>query len=58
MLEEKVLIGSYNRYKLFYQRQEAFDDDVTFMDIDDKWIDKLRAPRGKEMLAVAGILLR
>jgi hypothetical protein len=35
--------------------QEAFDDDVTFMDIDDKWIDKLRAPRGKEMLALQNI---
>ena len=42
--EEKVLmeIGSYNRYNSVLKKLKAFDDDVTFIDIDQSWLDKFR----------------
>ncbi|MFA9191166.1 tyrosine-type recombinase/integrase [Flavobacterium sp. FZUC8N2.13] len=42
--EEKVLmeIGSYKRYVSVLKKIEAYDDDVTFMDIDQGWLDKFR----------------
>ena len=42
--EEKVLmeIGSYKRYFSVLKKIEAYDDDVTFMDIDQGWLDKFR----------------
>ncbi|MBX9886709.1 MAG: site-specific integrase [Flavobacteriaceae bacterium] len=57
--EEKVLmeIGSYNRYKAVLSKLQAYDDDVTFMDINDKWIDKLRKHlrgKGNASTTVAG----
>jgi hypothetical protein len=57
--EEKVMmeIGSYNRYKAVLAKIKTFDDDVTFMDIDQKWIDKLRKHlrgKGNASTTVAG----
>jgi site-specific recombinase XerD len=42
--EEKVLmeIGSYNRYKAVLRKLQAYDDEVTFMDIDQNWLDKFK----------------
>jgi hypothetical protein len=42
--EEKVLmeIGSYNRYKSVLRKLIIYDNDVTFMDINQSWIDKFR----------------
>lgn len=42
--EEKVLmeIGSYNRYKSVLRKLIIYDNDVTFMEIDQTWIDKFR----------------
>jgi hypothetical protein len=42
--EEKVLmeIGSYNRYKSVLRKLIIYDNEVTFMDINQSWIDKFR----------------
>jgi integrase/recombinase XerD len=42
--EEKVMmaIGSYNRYKSLLEKIIAFDDDITFIDIDQDWLEKYR----------------
>jgi integrase/recombinase XerD len=42
--EEKVMmaIGSYNRYKSLLEKIIAFDNDATFIDIDQDWLDKYR----------------
>lgn len=42
--EEKVMmeIGSYNRYNSVLKKIIAYDDDVTFMDINQNWLDKFR----------------
>lgn len=42
--EEKInmVIGSYNRYKSLLEKIIAFDDDVTFIDIDQDWLEKYR----------------
>ncbi|OYX85518.1 MAG: hypothetical protein B7Y83_04460 [Flavobacteriales bacterium 32-34-25] len=42
--EEKVLmeIGSYKRYCSVLKKIEAFDNDITFMEIDQNWLDKFR----------------
>lgn len=40
--EEKALMepGSYRRYKAVLQKIKEFDNDVTFIDIDQNWLDK------------------
>lgn len=42
--EEKInmAIGSYNRYKSLLEKIIAFDDDITFIDIDQEWLEKYR----------------
>lgn len=42
--EEKVLMepGSYNRYNSVLKKIIAFDNDVTFQDLDHNWLDKFR----------------
>lgn len=57
--EEKVLmeIGSYNRYKSVLRKLIIYDNDVTFMDIDQNWLDKFRKylrGLGNESTTVAG----
>lgn len=57
--EEKVLmeIGSYNRYKSVLRKLIIYDNDVTFMDIDQSWLDKFRKylrSLGNESTTVAG----
>jgi site-specific recombinase XerD len=57
--EEKVLmeIGSYNRYKSVLRKLIIYDNDVTFIDIDQSWIDKFRKylrGLGNENTTVAG----
>lgn len=59
--EEKVLmeIGSYNRYKSVLKKLKTYNDDVTFMEIDIAWIDKLKKylrGLGNESTTVAGNL--
>lgn len=57
--EEKVMmeIGSYKRYRSVLKKIEAYDDDVTFMDIDQGWLDKFRKHlrgKGNASTTVAG----
>jgi hypothetical protein len=57
--EEKVLmeIGSYNRYKSVLRKLIIYDNEVTFMDINQSWIDKFRKylrGLGNENTTVAG----
>jgi site-specific recombinase XerD len=57
--EEKVLItkGSYNRYRSVLKKIKAYDDDVTFMDIDEEWFDKFKKHLkgiGNQSTTVAG----
>ena len=57
--EEKVMmeIGSYNRYKSVLKKIKAFDDDVTFMDVNQNWLDKFRKHLrglGNEYTTVSG----
>lgn len=42
--EERInmAIGSYDRYNSLLQKIIAFDDDVTFIDIDQNWLEKYR----------------
>lgn len=57
--EEKVLItkGSYNRYRSVLKKIKAYDDDVTFMDINEEWFDKFKKHLkgiGNQSTTVAG----
>lgn len=57
--EEKVMmeIGSYNRYRSVLKKIVAYDDDVTFMELDLNWIDKFQKYLrgiGNESTTVAG----
>jgi site-specific recombinase XerD len=42
--EEKILMckGSYNRYKSLLEKLRKFDNEITFVDIDEHWLDKYR----------------
>lgn len=42
--EEKIMmaIGSYNRYRSLLEKIIAFDDDATFIDIDQDWLERFR----------------
>ncbi len=42
--EEKVMMasGSYQRYRSLWRKLVLFDDDVTFIDIDENWLDRFR----------------
>jgi integrase/recombinase XerD len=60
MLEEEkpmMQIGSYNRYKSVLRKLIIYDNDVTFMDIDQSWVDKFRKylrGLGNESTTVSG----
>lgn len=59
--EEKVMMerSSYNRYKSVWKKLKAYDDDVTFQDINLNWIDKFKKHLrglGNESTTVAGNL--
>ncbi|MBC7642199.1 MAG: site-specific integrase [Flavobacterium sp.] len=42
--EEKVMMcaGSYERYKSLWRKLVLFDNEITFIDIDENWLDKFR----------------
>lgn len=57
--EEKPMmqIGSYNRYNSVLKKLITYDDNVTFMDIDQTWIDKFKKHHrklGNKSTTVAG----